>query len=363
MYFAVSALFFLLFSRIFTLPERVEERIVKGVQEGIFTGDFVRMSEASGTPFRGWTAEVLGATINVPNLPQDVATYKKQVMDDEGNGDSAWQQTVKKRLIEIRPLLAEGKKGTIDFFGVPIDPSTLAKSENDYLAAQKKLPKERQASEYEQQVTRQIIFFRDMDRGMQKRDNDYVMTMFGERINLATVPERISDYNKQQQTLDPMKRDGFWKQYITKILIQLRRNPIDVIKSLLYGTLPLVLFLTLPVFAALLKLFYLRQGHYYVEHLVFTVHNHTIMFIVLGIDMIIENRLPQNSATPLLGILTLSGLCLYWYLAMKRVYGGNESALTTFIKGFLLNQGYGCLLFFTFLIGLLINLIWTLLNL
>ena len=59
-------------------------------------------------------------------------------------------------------------------------------------------------------------------------------------------------------------------------------------------------------------------------------------------------------------LLLLPGLCLYWYLAQKRVYG--ESAAITFAKGFFLNQGYGCLLFFTIGLGLVINLIWTLIN-
>ena len=42
---------------------------------------------------------------------------------------------------------------------------------------------------------------------------------------------------------------------------------------------PTLLFLGMPVFALLLKVFYLRTGRYYIEHLVFSLHLHTWAFL------------------------------------------------------------------------------------
>src|SRR5690606_36272091 len=46
------------------------------------------------------------------------------------------------------------------------------------------------------------------------------------------------------------------------------------------GQLPTVMFLLLPVFALLLKGFYLRRDWYYSEHLVFALHTHAFAFVV-----------------------------------------------------------------------------------
>lgn len=55
-------------------------------------------------------------------------------------------------------------------------------------------------------------------------------------------------------------------------------------KELFTGALeqgPLVMFFMLPIFAALLKLVYLGTGRLYVDHLVFSLHVHTVWFLLL----------------------------------------------------------------------------------
>lgn len=44
--------------------------------------------------------------------------------------------------------------------------------------------------------------------------------------------------------------------------------------------IPTLLFLGVPLFALLLKILYLRSGKYYVEHLIFSLHLHTWLFLV-----------------------------------------------------------------------------------
>jgi len=45
--------------------------------------------------------------------------------------------------------------------------------------------------------------------------------------------------------------------------------------------IPTLLFLGVPLFALLLKIFYLRSGKFYVEHLIFSLHLHTWFFLVV----------------------------------------------------------------------------------
>ena len=50
--------------------------------------------------------------------------------------------------------------------------------------------------------------------------------------------------------------------------------------------IPKVLFFLLPVFALILKLLYVRHKRLYIEHLVFSLHFHTFVFIILMIPVI-----------------------------------------------------------------------------
>jgi Protein of unknown function (DUF3667) len=390
MYFIVSALFFFLFARIFTLPEKVQDSIVRVAQTGQIPSDL--FNGTGKNPFTGWNTDVLGVKINVQTLPKTIDEYEKEQKPESKIEqkpeskieqkpeikietkkeqpkistqpvDSEWEQLVKKRLIEIRPLLEKSENRPIDFFGTTINLGQLPQGEDDYIKAQKKRAPSAQDTPYVYALKRQLILFRAKDRDNHQKKNLLEVSVLGVSLNLATLPDRIIDYNQEQAKRSPEKRAGFWRQYVTKSVIQVRRSPLDTVKSLLYGTLPLVLLLTVPLFALLLKLFYIKQGYYYVEHLVFALHNHTLMFIVLGIDMFIENRLPDSFFTNAISICTLPGLCLYWFLAMKRVYGQSEPTVATVVKGFFINQGYGCLLFFTCVFGLLLNLLWTLLSL
>jgi hypothetical protein len=44
---------------------------------------------------------------------------------------------------------------------------------------------------------------------------------------------------------------------------------------------PKIIFALLPIFALILKLFYVRRGIYYINHLIFALHSHTIIFLYL----------------------------------------------------------------------------------
>ena len=107
--------------------------------------------------------------------------------------------------------------------------------------------------------------------------------------------------------------------------------------------LPKVMFVLLPVFALLLKLFYARK-HSYIEHFVFALHLHAFVFLLFIGAML--------SRSPYVGGLISVVIAVYTLLAMKRVY--RQGYLLTFLKWTLLG-----LVYYVFVaVGMVFALIW-----
>jgi Protein of unknown function (DUF3667) len=89
--------------------------------------------------------------------------------------------------------------------------------------------------------------------------------------------------------------------------------------------LPKGLFAFLPLMAAALLLFYWRPRRLYVEHLVFLLHNHAATFLVLialWVVHALERLWPQlETASNVLDVVAFIALAIYFYRAMRRVYG------------------------------------------
>jgi hypothetical protein len=107
---------------------------------------------------------------------------------------------------------------------------------------------------------------------------------------------------------------------------------------------PTLLFLGMPVFALLLKLLYLRSGRYYIEHLVFSLHLHTWMFLAL---MVSNGWFKLVGLGPqFLEVLLLSAFVswLGWYVitAFRTVYG--QGWRKTLLKLATLGFAYGAAL-------------------
>ncbi len=78
------------------------------------------------------------------------------------------------------------------------------------------------------------------------------------------------------------------------------------------------MFLLLPVFALLLKIFY-RQ-FFYIEHLVFTVHLFSAMFIVFAILLSIETLADRYILVMLVQVIFLIYMLAYFVIALHTFY-------------------------------------------
>lgn len=83
--------------------------------------------------------------------------------------------------------------------------------------------------------------------------------------------------------------------------------------------LPKVFFLLLPVFAVMLKIVYLRSRRLYIEHLVFSFHFHSFVFLMMIVDSIVELTLPAE--LQFVSTIFLAAVPVHLLLAMRRVYG------------------------------------------
>ena len=125
------------------------------------------------------------------------------------------------------------------------------------------------------------------------------------------------------------------------------------------ATAPKLMFVFLPLMAAVALLFYWRPRRLYAEHLVVFLHNHAFTFLLIAVGQLL-NAL-SNLEIPATGLLNFLIFLLYCYLpyyvfrSMRVVYG--EGRFKTLLKFFTLSTIYVLLLGFTMLLGLVITML------
>lgn len=67
-----------------------------------------------------------------------------------------------------------------------------------------------------------------------------------------------------------------------------RTEALEHIKANVFGVLPQTMFVLIPVFALLLKLFYLFKHRLYMEHLIVALHSHAFLFLCLLLGVLLD---------------------------------------------------------------------------
>jgi hypothetical protein len=119
-------------------------------------------------------------------------------------------------------------------------------------------------------------------------------------------------------------------------------------------TAPKLMFLFLPLMAAVALLFYWRPRRLYAEHLVLFLHNHAFTFLLIGVSEILSAI--SDLRIPFIGILGFVNFLLFCYLpyyvfrSMRVVYG--EGRFKTTLKFMSIGMIYFVLLGVTMMAGL-----------
>jgi hypothetical protein len=134
----------------------------------------------------------------------------------------------------------------------------------------------------------------------------------------------------------------------------------QMIKRAFIANIPKMMFVFVPMMALAMLILYWRPRRYYVEHLVFFLHNHAAVFLLLLIQALLGWLAAWLGWSTFNGwVIALVSIYSVWYVyrAMRVYYG--QGRLLTFAKlcvvGFTYMIGFSVTLFVTFLFSALIT--------
>lgn len=128
------------------------------------------------------------------------------------------------------------------------------------------------------------------------------------------------------------------------------REAMETLVGTFFNYVPTMMFILLPLFAAVLKLLYIRRRRYYAEHFVFLLHVHSFVFL-LATAMLLLRRWAAGWIEAALFLWIL----VYIFIALKRVYG--QGWLKTFVKYWILGWAYFWILVFVFPVAIVLTLL------
>lgn len=219
-------------------------------------------------------------------------------------------------------------------------------------------------------VIQQTLRLVDSDIARMKQDTIYkdsLKSFSVTNFNLVsfssneTSYKSVADYDSAQKRLPAADRDNFIKRWFARQSIHLGEEYHHDSKAIGSAILakfkhlfPQMLFVSLPLFAMLLKLVYIRRKNFfYVNHVVFTIHLYCATFIIILIGFLIS-ALPKlwGAASTDWGelFIMLAGM-LYWYKSLRNFYGQRRAkTVLKYILVFFLTCIMMLLLFAVFII-------------
>jgi Protein of unknown function (DUF3667) len=177
----------------------------------------------------------------------------------------------------------------------------------------------------------------------------------------------VESYDSIQKTLPVDKKDGWLKKKVTLRIISIeqrfdkeRGEFIRELANNFIHNFPKMLFISLPVFALLLKLLYIRRKRfYYVDHGIFAIHLYIFSFLILLIYFLF-NEIQKDTGWKWLGWLTVPIVIypfIYYYKAMRRFY--EQRRAKTIVKYLLLFMLSFIVLLIIFICGAIFTVIET----
>lgn len=132
--------------------------------------------------------------------------------------------------------------------------------------------------------------------------------------NIRDNLNRLADSYEAQlkQTTDPAQR-----RKLSRYIAMCRAPEMVISRFLKY--LSWAFFLLLPVFALILKLFYIRRNQYYIRHLIFSVHLHSYLFFILMI--IVGLKLLFAVSFSWINAILIFSFPVYVILSLRKFYG------------------------------------------
>lgn len=144
-------------------------------------------------------------------------------------------------------------------------------------------------------------------------------------------------------------------------LPEIKKNPRILVDRIL-EILPQAMFLMLPAFALLMKLFYAFSRRFYMEHLLFALHNHAFVYAMVSLmaltswmhDWVSPGK-DWDAVKSTVDGLSQLWIFVYLFLAQKRVY--RQGWIMTTLKFFSVGICYSVLLTLGMIVASLVGII------
>jgi hypothetical protein len=134
--------------------------------------------------------------------------------------------------------------------------------------------------------------------------------------------EQLKAYDSIQHSLPVAKRDTGLKPWLyhrwQEMVERHGKATRALISSKTEHLIPKMMFVLLPLFALLLKLFYSRKKYLYVNHAIFSLHFHAVVFLLFLFSAIVGKIFPALSN--IFGILEIALIVLYLIVALRKAY-------------------------------------------
>lgn len=151
---------------------------------------------------------------------------------------------------------------------------------------------------------------------------------------------------------------AYFEPYIEDACRKIRADGGRRLGEVFLANSPKMMFVFLPLMAAVAMLFYWRPRRLYAEHLVMFLHTHALLFLWLALSVTLESIALLGPAVSWLGAVeNLMMLYLPWYVfrAMRVVYG--DGRVATAVKFTSIALLYFILLGVIFAVGLILSML------
>ena len=155
----------------------------------------------------------------------------------------------------------------------------------------------------------------------------------------------IAEYNASQQKLPESKRDNWLDAVVKKKGIEINEkyngDKLKIGKALIEKFehyFSRMLYISLPIFAFFIWVLYRRnKNHYFVDHMIFSIHIYCAFYIILFLGQIITTINGYFNAEPsgIIAFLVAFSLFFYLYKSLRNHF--NQSRKKTFLKYVILN--------------------------
>ena len=176
--------------------------------------------------------------------------------------------------------------------------------------------------------------------------------------NLDTYLRLRKENLDANQILDSLQTGSLsaFQYDIVRKLIRLDKAESQIVLGHVLSNLPIMMIFIVPIFALILKLFYIRRGKYYITHVVHALHLHSFAYVIYGVAFLAGMYWTSDPDLRFnIGFFSILLVVLHSYFSFLKVY--EQRWFKTLVKFSLISFIYSWLLFFAILTELFFSVL------